>query len=648
MTTFGSVCSVTPNLIEGENGALAHISPSLNYEDLDGDLVEIFQLLRNSEHAQDLIFSFFLKCEEILKKDSNLLSLVESKLVTLFKLILYIRNPRIGKGERDIVYDMIFAVFYHFYPKTDVAFILLDELHHHGSWKDYVNLYTETAKDDVEGTWSEDEESKLLKTWLTSFFVDQLKRDKQILESMENNPISLAGKWAPRETSNKDRKTEFAKRIASALFPSFSHPRRMKEYRKLISSLNKRLDTCEPKMCSKTWAEIDPSHVPSVNLTLHNFAFLNKKVNKFPKDTRLGVAPLRGVRNTTPLFKRGRRISTIIPDRHPIGTVDWFDRNKCKENFLNHINKGKKINAAVSELYKIVESYFNDNNSSLEEDPIYEAQWKKRIEEARELRKTIPLPAGSVSNISIFSLVDLSSSMSGQPMMVAITLGLFLSELLDDPLSSEPAYANKFMTFSTIPACMKLPRGTSLLTRIKEMKKYTWREYWGGSTNISAAISEILKIAIENKLTKDQLPRMLAIFSDMQFNVADSSWSTSCTSYQLMKKQFEEVGYDIPVVLFWNLRGDVKTFQVPTNTPDTIMLSGYSTRMFDLILEGNLEQLRELSIPLITEETTEEVIAVKTPVTSVTMMEKAIAKIDKFDPSLNERFLEALRKDLLL
>jgi uncharacterized protein with von Willebrand factor type A (vWA) domain len=356
---------------------------------------------------------------------------------------------------------------------------------------------------------------------------------------------------------------------------------------------------------------------------LHNNAFLNKKSNKFPKEMRKVISP----------SKNKNKIKKD-EERHPIGTKDYEDRNKCKENFLNHIKEGKKINAAVSDLHKIVESYFNRGAEKGEDDPIYEAQWKKRIEEVRALR------SGN-SPLSIFSLVDLSGSMAGQPLMVAITLGIFLSELLDDPNEvREPSYANKFMTFSATPVCMKLPRGTSLRVRINEMKKYMDSRYWGGNTNITLAISEILKIAKENKLTQEQLPKMLAIFSDMQFDVADGSFSL--TSYQATKKQFEDLGYTIPIVLFWNLRSS-PGFQVPANKPNTIMLSGYTTRLFDLLLEGNLEELKEISTAA---SLVQQDAAVKTPITSIIIMEKAIGKMDEVDPTLTPRFLEALKKDL--
>jgi hypothetical protein len=123
------------------------------------------------------------------------------------------------------------------------------------------------------------------------------------------------------------------------------------------------------------------------------------------------------------------------------------------------------------------------------------------------------------------------------------------------------------------------------------MKKWCGSGMWGGSTNIQKAIQLLLDIAVSNNLPKEEMPKILAIFSDMQFDQGDSSWNE--TSYEMIKRQFETIGYEIPHIIFWNLRENTQGYQVLTNRPNSTMLSGFSTRMMDLFLQGKFDDLTE-------------------------------------------------------
>ena len=112
-----------------------------------------------------------------------------------------------------------------------------------------------------------------------------------------------------------------------------------------------------------------------------------------------------------------------------------------------------------------------------------------------------------------------------------------------------------------------------------------------GSTNILKAITLLLDIAATNKIDPKSMPEILAIFSDMQFDQGDSSWNQ--TSYDQITTKFKKAGYSVPHIIFWNLRGDTRGYQVKADTPNTTMLSGYSTRMLDLFLSGNIEELKQ-------------------------------------------------------
>jgi len=123
------------------------------------------------------------------------------------------------------------------------------------------------------------------------------------------------------------------------------------------------------------------------------------------------------------------------------------------------------------------------------------------------------------------------------------------------------------------------------------MREWTGNGKWGGSTNIHKAISLLLDIAVTNNLKQEAMPEILAIFSDMQFDQGDNSWSA--TSYENISNQFTAKGYKVPHILFWNLRSNTIGYQVKADTPGSSMLSGYSTRMLDLFLCGDIESLQK-------------------------------------------------------
>lgn len=85
---------------------------------------------------------------------------------------------------------------------------------------------------------------------------------------------------------------------------------------------------------------------------------------------------------------------------------------------------------------------------------------------------------------------------------------------------------------------------------------------WQGSTDLNGAFDLILKRACDAKISQEQMIETLFIFSDMQFDAACRSYSlggtfpqTAPTNFKVAQAKFEEHGYKLPKVVFWNLRG---------------------------------------------------------------------------------------------
>lgn len=105
----------------------------------------------------------------------------------------------------------------------------------------------------------------------------------------------------------------------------------------------------------------------------------------------------------------------------------------------------------------------------------------------------------------VTAVCDVSGSMSGTPMEVAIALGLVVAEL------TEPPFRNKLITFSETPKLHTI-RGHTLAERVADVSHMEW----GMNTNLLAVFELILQEATRNR--GSQMVEKLFIFSDMQFD----------------------------------------------------------------------------------------------------------------------------------
>jgi hypothetical protein len=548
----------------GENGANTFTTASTTTEDFDGTLAELFLIMRGE--SSDNINNILERLKNILETNRENKTNFKVNLVKLIKICLYIREPRAGKGERTIFYHIINWMWNNY---VDIAKFMIMTLKDFGYWGDFSQLHTiATCKD--------------MKSFLVTQYAEQLISDKRAMLSAFPTKISLAGKWAPREHSSHGT---FASAIAKKMYNQLTFKEGKKAYRLTISSLNRELKTVEPLMCQKRWMSIEFDKVPSVAMTKLTKAFQDVECSPFPKDSSL---------NCNQHYRyQHRRYQSLR--RHTKKDEDYIDRNECRTNLITHLINNKKINAKVADLSTIVERYL----AGEEKDIIWEAQWESRINEIRELIKTKNITP------SIFPMIDLSSSMNGPPKINAIVLGLFCAMMLDtsssepldtpssEPLdtpSSEPSgqFANMFLTFDTTPQLGTLQREGGLYEKIQGVTK--WLSKWGGSTNIKSAFDLLLDIAVFGNVPQDKMPKVLAVFSDMQFDSGDATWNE--TSYEMIKRRYENSSYTLPHIIFWNLRANTPGFQVKASAPNVTMLSGYSTRMMDLFLTGSMEELQ--------------------------------------------------------
>ena len=111
----------------------------------------------------------------------------------------------------------------------------------------------------------------------------------------------------------------------------------------------------------------------------------------------------------------------------------------------------------------------------------------------------------------------------------------------------------------------------------------------------------MLDALIAAKVTPDEAGQVvLVVLSDMQidgsnFNGA-SSWggggSWSDTAQAAVTRMWTDAGYQVPHVVWWNLR-KTTGFPTMTNTPNATMISGYSAAVLKSFEGKGIEALKD-------------------------------------------------------
>lgn len=304
-----------------------------------------------------------------------------------------------------------------------------------------------------------------------------------------------------------------AKRIAKLMTPEA--PDALKQYRLLLTELRKKLNITESLMCANKWDMIQYEHVPS---KCHK---LNKKC---------------------------------------------FEKHDSKryEEYLEHVKSNKKeIKTKGLHPHEIVGDYLEKMATAPDETT--EQQWRAFLKKLEE--------KGSFYNA--LSVVDVSGSMSGIPMNVAISLGLCVANLTRGP------FRNKVITFSSDPTWTDVPDIESKNVTLFQQVEKVQNMKWGMNTNIEKVFQMILNVANSKKIRPEDMPCKLFIFSDMQFD----SCVHGNTAMESIKNMYEKANYDLPQIVFWNLNGKANHFPVKCNEQGTALLSGFSADLLQLVLE---------------------------------------------------------------
>lgn len=227
--------------------------------------------------------------------------------------------------------------------------------------------------------------------------------------------------------------------------------------------------------------------------------------------------------------------------------------------YLESVTKGEaKMNAETLYTYQIYEMVKGWNVS------------KDKIQAANALWQSLP---DYTRGANALVLADVSGSMSGLPMSISVSLALYFAERNEGP------FKDYFMTFTSKSRLQKI-EGSNLKERMDSIESAEWH----GSTNIQSAFDAILRAAQSNNAKADELPKILYVISDMEFDSA--TYGNTETNFEAAERKFREAGFELPHIVFWNV--NARGNQSPATKYDNhvTLISGSSQSTFKYAVEG--------------------------------------------------------------
>lgn len=271
---------------------------------------------------------------------------------------------------------------------------------------------------------------------------------------------------------------------------------------------------------------------------------------------------------------------SAVPSKAANIYKDAFERHDEERyrKFIERVEAGEeKINSKTLFPYDLAGYYIKGNTL----DKTIEEQWKA-------------LPNYMSRNRDFLVMADVSGSMFGRPIETSVGLAIYFSE------RNKGLYHGKFMTFSSNPQLVVLPDDVSLSKKVK----ITMSSDWGYNTNLDAAFRMVLESAKKSKAKQEDIPEALVVITDMEIDQCTLNATTITEKY---KDLFNEAGYEVPVIVWWNVNARQNTFHGGFDDNSVRFISGSSATVFKSLCENLGDSPEELMLKTLNSERYSEV-----------------------------------------
>ena len=297
---------------------------------------------------------------------------------------------------------------------------------------------------------------------------------------------------------------------------------------------------------------------------------LAKKIMKYlnvsEKEYRKVLSSLRTKLNIVEKNLTERRYDNIDFNKVPTKAIFKYTKSYMENMgekynlYKKQVKEGtSKINIKGLFSYEIVKKILANNG----DDELCDLMWNNQIDVLKGC------------NTNLLVMADTSGSMTCNkaiPFATSIGLAIYTAE------RNTGIFKNHFITFSDKPRLCEI-KGKTIKEKVYNIPKII------SGTNIDSAFELLLKTAIANKLKDKELPSHLLIISDMEFD--RGVYSENGTNFDGWKKSFNNAGYNLPKIIFWNVAGITNGVAATVFDKDVAMINGFSTSILENLL--NLE-----------------------------------------------------------
>lgn len=293
-----------------------------------------------------------------------------------------------------------------------------------------------------------------------------------------------------------------------------------RKYRKTLSMLRKHLDLLETKMSQKLWSEIDYSKLPTQAHRKHVKAFKRHDEERY-------------------------------------------------ENYLASVEKGEaKINSNTAftyEIYDMVMGHAGYGYYGRLNDP--DPTIRKT---ANAMWNALP---DYTDDTNALVLADVSGSMTGRPMSISVSLATYFAE------RNKGTFKDYYLSFTDNPRLVHV-QGNDVFEKFSSIQF----NHVGYNTDLQKAFRAILNAAKNDNTPQEEMPKVLYIISDMEFDAQMSNCGE--TNFETAQREFKEAGYELPHVVFWNV--NARQNQAPATKFDNrvTLISGSSQSTFQYAVAG--------------------------------------------------------------
>lgn len=234
------------------------------------------------------------------------------------------------------------------------------------------------------------------------------------------------------------------------------------------------------------------------------------------------------------------------------------------ENFLNKVQAGVvKMNTGTLYPYDVVRPLIHGGELCDEEKKSLDVTWNALPNYAKDENALV--------------VVDGSGSMywggNPQPAEVAQSLAIYFAE------RNTGAFKNYFITFSKNPKLVEI-KGDDIYNKVRFCIGFNEC----ANTNIQKVFELVLRTASKNKLSQNDMPGTIYIISDMEFDTCTED--AELTNFEYVKRKFNEKGYKLPRLVFWNVNSWQQQVPVKENEQGVVLVSGCTPKIFEMIMDG--------------------------------------------------------------